>query len=106
MRKAMKLKGIKSSSVTDIVAALLAKGVDIFKGCDAHDARPPTSRFQSALAQRIAAANVMWGASDVVDFKVRVMMISPPVHSAPFCSRAATCVGWRYDARTSMCAML
>jgi hypothetical protein len=66
----MKLKGIKSVSIIDIVSELQAKGVAILQG-GADDARPQTSRFQSALAQRIAAANMMWGASDVVDFKVR-----------------------------------
>lgn len=70
----MKHKGIKSStSLADVVAQLLAKGEAVDLGGKAADeaATPPTSRFQSALAQRIAAANVMWGASDVVDFKVR-----------------------------------
>jgi hypothetical protein len=70
----MKHKGIKSStSLADVVAQLLAKGEAADAGGKAADepATPPTSRFQSALAQRIAAANVMWGASDVVDFKVR-----------------------------------
>ena len=74
IRKAMKHKGIKSStSLADVVAQLLAKGEAVDLGGKAADeaATPPTSRFQSALAQRIAAANVMWGASDVVDFKVR-----------------------------------
>jgi hypothetical protein len=70
----MKHKGIKSStSLADVVAQLLAKGEAVDAGGKAADepATPPTSRFQSALAQRIAAANVMWGAIDVVDFKVR-----------------------------------
>ena len=70
----MKHKGIKSStSLADVVAQLLAKGEAVDLGGKAADeaATPPTSRFHSAVAQRIAAANVMWGASDVVDFKVR-----------------------------------
>jgi hypothetical protein len=70
----MKHKGIKSStSLAGVVAQLLAKEEAADVGGKAADERatPPTSRFQSALAQRIAAANVMWGASDVVDFKVR-----------------------------------
>jgi hypothetical protein len=72
IRKAMKHTGIKSSiSLADVVTQLLAKGdVGALASIAADDAAPPTSRFQSALAQRIAAANVMWGASDVVDFKV------------------------------------
>jgi hypothetical protein len=70
----MRQKGINLTSLADIAAELLAKGVVISQGTRTHaaeDAHPPTSRFQSALAQRIAAANVMWGASDVIDFKVR-----------------------------------
>lgn len=73
IRKAMRRKGITATSLSDIAAALLAKGVTSLQGSGTtlvEDAPPPTSRFQSALARRIAAANVMWGASDVVDFKV------------------------------------
>ena len=110
LRKAMKLKGIKSTNVTDIVSALLAKGVAVLGDSGSGDVRPSTSRFQSALAQRIAAANVMWGASDVVDFKV-CMAVSPPVcqcvfASIRFCSRAVTSVEWRCGASASSCVLV
>jgi hypothetical protein len=73
VRKAMRQKGITVTSLATIATELMAKGVTALEGHgtgSADDALPPTSRFQSVLAQRIAAANVMWGASDVVDFKV------------------------------------
>lgn len=73
MRKAMKEKGLSPScSIAEITAALMGRddGGGLPGAGSARDALPPKSRFQSALAQRIAAANVMWGASDVNDFKV------------------------------------
>ena len=90
----MKLQGIKSVSIVDIVSELRAKGVAILQG-GADDARPQTSRFQSALAQRIAAANMMWGASDVVDFKVHGYAVVLHARLSPFCSPAAISVEWR-----------
>jgi hypothetical protein len=110
IRQAMKLQGIKSSSIPDIVAALLTKGVPLLDGSSGDDVRPPTSRFQSALAQRIAAANVMWGASDVVDFKVRAGRGSgcAPVHVklSSVCSLAAIWLVWRCDGSARTAALV
>ncbi len=96
LRKAMKEKGLSSScSIADITSALMGReGEDLPGAGDARDLLPPKSRFQSALAQRIAAANVMWGASDVNDFKVggggAVVVWSCVSSVFPSCSPRAT----------------
>jgi hypothetical protein len=66
----MKLKGVKTPSLADAIAQLIAKGAWAKDAACGDAAQPATSRFQSALAKRISAASVLWGASDVLDFEV------------------------------------